>query len=758
VSDSNKHHDKGYSEWAAKGETGRNRAGGMSITASSLFLYVWPAIRCRGLIGTSSGCAGKTSSILTQYQALLVIVLYACSYSVGIAQDRRDVPFDTSDIPSVEKLKMLLESSDRLDGLSEEEKQQRIDYAAKYINFSHVMLAANAYSSCQVEIERLCSAEPKQTVNSCLFRLHDKLGACCASNIRRITVVTGIPEPMVYEGITLPKGSELNFYDNCQLSEIWLSENTQVGDVMIAAGKFTLNASGGPATASIVEGQIYKGLPIENSTEFGTEFYVSGVPSKVSIAEDINYLGMQLEAGSQVSFYENGVVQSLTTNQPFTDSQGRVLTGQIEFHPSGTVKTGNLATAWKKSKIELPAKSHVTFNSAGEFELVQLNHEIGLPGFINVWGDLETHANGQIKQLYLQNQSGVAIDGVAYAELSTIVFAEDGRVVRDNFRDKGMTPSYPMPDFRGQWQFEEIEKATRIGVWEFPVKSILVTDESNDRRSATLADKLSFQNIALSSGHIEFQSGGSQIWGATLTKPYQKNGLKLPAGADVSVHIDGFITFAQAMSDAYFNDNRVAPNSPIRFHKSGAIHKVKLEQGAEMFGFRFSKKVDLQFNQSGELYALYANEPVTINYVQFDGDGIFFHPSSYVRSGILNIDMRIANVLYAAGTEIILNERGEVIHSWRRQPRWPNGKPPEPQISENFSSSVSFVTSSAPGLRMPLMGPLTNEKCAQMFGEPDASGNYTQKVSSGFSLGNALTAPQLGCGTTDEQAGILERD
>jgi len=55
---------------------------------------------------------------------------------------------------------------------------------------------------------------------------------------------------------------------------------------------------------------------------------------------------------------------------------------------------------------------------------------------------------------------------------------------------------------------------------------------------------------------------------------------------------------------------------------------------------------------------------------------------------------------------------------------------------------------------------LTVERCIAVFGEKDAAGNYPRKVAYGYSVGSgdALSPAALGCGTTDEQAGILERE
>lgn len=694
--------------------------------------------------------------------SIAVIALFTFNQPLAMAQDERDVPFDISGIPNVDDLTLLLKSLGINDGLSEEEFERRVDYAAKYYVFSQVMLAADTYTACQNEVATYCASESKEQVNSCLFRQHDNLGACCASNIRKMVGAGGISKPMTHNGVVIPVGSELYYSSDCALMEASLSEETRIGELNIAADRLQFTGDNSRTTAWIVDGQAYKGIPVANGTEYRTEFHSTGVPTEIRLANDAEYQGMYLEQGSRVSFYESGAVEKLTTVKPYTDDLGRVMTGLVEFYPSGIVKTGTLAEAWDKSRSVLPAESGITFGSKGGFETVQIRHNAELYGVNNTSGHFDTYANGQIKRLYVHQNSGILIDGVAYPEFTTIEFAENGSVLRDNFRNENVTSLHPALDSQKKWDYRELERPMQFGVWVIPENSIVATDENNKLRSAVLANSIKYESIELAASQIKFERKGLGFHGSRLKTPYTKNELTLPAGTEVSVTINGEIDFARVESGAYYSGNRLQPESNVEYDlNTGMIKNLHLAEGAELFGQRFTKTLNLQYNREGELRSIYTREPVNINDLTFDGNWVYFRTDGSVSSGILNVDTRINGILYAGGTELILDEAGNVVHSWRRKTRWPNGIPPEPSAMETASSqlgSAIVVSSREIAIRRPLMGPLSDEKCAEAFGFIRGADNQQDKSAVGFSTGANRQAAYFGCGTTDAEAGILARD
>ena len=685
---------------------------------------------------------------------LLIVALAIYSFSTNVtAQDESSLPFDLSGAPSAEDVASQLESAGRLEGLNEEEKHQLIELTSESMRFAYLMLSLNTYSSCVVEVQQYCSTTPKNKINSCLFSQHDNLGACCASNVRRLVGKTGIPAPMEYRGVTLPEGSEFNFSKSCRLDDVVIPTEMRIGDVLVAPGPLRLYESGKVAMAKIVDGQSYRGFSIADAMNDGTSFYRSGVPTEVIVAGESNYKGARIETGSRVSFYEDGAVKSLKTDQDFTDTKGRVLRGDLELYSSGLVKRGRLAQPWRKANVELRAGTTAFFDGSGDFEAIHIASDIGLPGLDKASGKFNTYSNGQIKQLTLGQRAGVAINGIAYPEFTTIAFAQDGSVVGDNFRDKNMTPARRVFNHRKQWQFEELQEPLSVGAWIFPPKSIVLRDEKGALKSVTLAEPLKVGKLELSPGHIELSHGASNIHFLSLSKPYESDGLRLPIGTEVSVRLDGVINNARSASGVYYKSNRVASGSPILFHRSGVIKEIGLDKGATLVQHQFNPVVKARYDESGVLYSMYAREPLAINEIEFDGNWIFFYPNGDVYSGILNRDTRIQGVLYAAGAELRLDNNGGVVHSVQRKPRWPDGKPPEPVKTQGIPIDVSGVNFTVK--RVPLTKPASPEQCLKLFGEPDAAGNYKNRPAFSSSVENPA---EFGCVANDKQAGILSRD
>jgi len=659
----------------------------------------------------------------------LALVLFMASATCAHAQSEDDLPFDVSNVPSAEDIKALLLRSGMLDGLTEDEKQQQIDYFTKTIILNKIMSSARSFGSCQTEVDQFCSTEPKSDVNSCLFQQIDKLSICCAANVRSVLNKPGISKPMDYKGFKLPKGSELQFYDGCQLGAIDVPEEIQIGELLVGPGRINLDRSGNTTGAWLSEGQNYKGLPIKNNTEHGTSLYQSGVPVEVTVASDVNYLGMTLEQNSKVGFHENGGVSFVNTGEPFTDKHGRTMIGQLHFHPNGNIKLGHLARSWTKSKINLPALTGVRFNENGEFESIHVPVDTGLPGFKRLWGEHETYANGQIKTVYLRQHQGMVIDGIAYPEYTTIEFDENGSVTGDDFRDVNAKSAHPKPNFQANWVIEEISEPNFFGVWEIPAGSIIKKDEQGILRSATLASEIRYNDYVLNAGHIEFHSKGSYFRGATLAIPLKYKGLSIPMGSDVTMGTNGRARYVSAKAKAYFNGNQIVSDTSISFHNTGEVKEIALAPGSQLFGNRFSKPVTLHFFDTGKLQSL-----------------------------AVNVDARVNGTLYAAGTEIKLNEEGRVIHSWRLKPRWPNGRPPEPpktSSNDGLLTPTVLVSPERP-IRAPLSAPLSDEQCTKWFGEKDASGTYKGKLAAGMLPAASMSPARYGCGTTPAQAGILD--
>jgi len=358
---------------------------------------------------------------------LIAIALFVAGSTNVLAQDDREVPFDTSAIPDAEYVEGLLLQSGILDGLTEGEKAQKLKYLTKYITFSQIISSAKTHQSCSTEIERFCSTTATNMTNSCLLPHLNSLSVCCAANLRNTMLIPGIPEPMEYYGLKLPKGSELYFYDDCRLGEIKVSEQTRIGDLLVAAGNFQVDGSRKVTTAWIIEGQKYKGLPVANNTKhgldvyansvlygtdsyesdipYGVDFYPSGVPVEVTVASDVSYRGLRLKKGSKVGFHEDGSLAHASASEPYTDQRGRTFVGNLGFYPSGIIRSGHLAEPWTKSKINLPARTSVKFNSAGDFTSISVDYSVGLPGFKHMRGEYDTYGNGQTRRLNLMTMA-----------------------------------------------------------------------------------------------------------------------------------------------------------------------------------------------------------------------------------------------------------------------------------------------------------------------------------------------------------------
>jgi len=712
------------------------------------------------LISTLS-CTPVRANLL---KVIFVLFLCVASATYSHAQGKDDLPLDMSNPLNAEDIEALLRRSGILDSMSDEEKQQQLDFVTRSITFFKIQSLANTFHSCQKEIDQFCSDETMDEtmsdVNSCLLQQHDNLSVCCAANVRSVMNKPGISEPMDYEGFNLPKGSELHFYNDCQLSAIDVPVETRIGELLVGAGRFNLDHSGNVTSAWLSEEQDYKGLPIKNNSDNGTSLYHSGVPVEVTVASDVNYLGMMLKQDSKVGFHENGAVSFVTTSEPFTDKHGRTMIGKLFFHPNGNSKLGQLARPWTKSNLNLPAKTRVSFNDKGEFKSIYVNYDVRLPGFKNLSGDYETYTNGQIKTIYLHQQSGVALDGVAYPEFTTIEFDENGSVTSDNFRDKNVKSAHSKPSFEENWVTEEITEPTLFGVWEFPVGSIIKTDEQGVMRSATLASEIRYNEYVLNAGHIEIDSLRSSLYRATLAEPLEYNGLSIPMGSYVTMEKNGSLLSVTAEANASFNGNLIESGTNISFHNTGEVEEILLAPSLELFGNEFSKRVKLQYFDTGKLRSLVVDEPVIISGIPFDGDFVYFAENETVSSGILNANTRIKGTLYAAGTEIKLNKEGDVIHSWQRKPRWLNGKPPEPPkiSSDDSPHSPLFTVGSERVRRIPLSDPLSDEECTQWFGEKDESGTYKNRNLNGFAISKPMVPAEFGCATTSVQAGILDQE
>ncbi|MBX2884020.1 MAG: hypothetical protein KTR32_28965 [Granulosicoccus sp.] len=59
---------------------------------------------------------------------------------------------------------------------------------------------------------------------------------------------------------------------------------------------------------------------------------------------------------------------------------------------------------------------------------------------------------------------------------------------------------------------------------------------------------------------------------------------------------------------------------------------------------------------------------------------------------------------FAADTEVMMSNSGEVIHSWRRKPRWPDGIPPAPiKTTHGTTRAVTILAGPERARRVALM-------------------------------------------------------
>jgi len=692
--------------------------------------------------------------LITIFAALL---LMSCQIPIQ-SQDTSKL-FDSTGKPNAAAIEAFVKRSGALDGRTAEERRLALKLLTSEAFISALIPRPNLDELCEADISRYCATVSKESTPQCLLKNHDSLDTCCASKVRIFHRKPGLRDETKIKGITVPKHSELLFNSKCQLQGIDLAKRTSINGVKINRGIISLNESGGLISASIVKGQFYRGLPIKDGDPSNTNFHSTGVPRRVRTAKKINHQGLKIDANTTIEFHANSAIASVVPSSNYTDSRGRVFVGRLTFHPSGQVKAGTLAVPWAIPKAAIPSGTLVKFDSSGDFESLFVRSNNRLGALTSYKGEHDTYGNGQVKKIVVPSQRDLIFENFIYPPSTTVEFNADGTVLRDNFRDRNMRPVHPSRKHKLAWTFKDLKKPMKIGVWELPVGSLVIKDERGVLRSATVPNSIAFNGVVLKRGYIEFQSNGTWIWLARLQTDYEKNGLKILANTRVSMSIHENLDSVRANSTTYSNSMMSAERSAILFHGNGVVSNISVGEGSNFQQNRFSKILKFEYAKNGELHTLYADEPVTVNGVEFDGNWVFFHPNGMLRSGILNVSSNIDGVLYAAGTEILQNDAGAVIHSWQRRARWPNGKPPEPvkYPSWNGYGPVLLIDREMPTRRV-LMSPVTTEQCIEWFGEPDENGHYTHAPVPGWPE-ELLTSPSLvGCGITDQEAGVLRRE